>query len=371
MDASVSRVLVVTPYAPYRDGIAAYAVQQVKALRREGNDVEVLSPAPSAAHQWLDLRNRRGPIALARRVSRFDRLIIQYHPDVFFHVGVSPRDHAMSTAGLMVACRLARESEVVVHEFDDEPLRFGRRNRALTLRMWRSVDRLLFHTAIERDRFLGVWPVAIERTALVAHGASFVPHTNADRAAARAVLGLPPDRFMFVAIGFIQPHKGFDRAVAAFAASGAASVGAQLHVVGSVRVDEPAFLQHRDELAAAIRQTRGATLHDAYLSDEAFDLWLVAADAVVLPYRQIWSSGVMERAALYSRLVIATRVGGLGEQAPAGTVLVDDDAILVAAMAAAAGVISSPSAPAQAEPWPDGDREAIQAEVRRRARLIP
>ena len=62
----MSRILMVTPYAPYRDGIAAYAVQQVKALRHEGNDVEVLSPAPSAAHQWLDLRNRRGPAALAR-----------------------------------------------------------------------------------------------------------------------------------------------------------------------------------------------------------------------------------------------------------------------------------------------------------------
>ena len=173
----------VTPYAPYRDGIAAYAVQQVKALRHDGNEVEVLSPAPSAAHQWLDLRNRRGPAALARRVSRFDRLVIQYHPDVFHAVGVSARDHAVSTAGLMVACRLAHESEVVVHEFDDEPLRYGRRNRALTARMWRSVDRLVFHTAIERDRFLAVWPVPPERTALVAHGASFVPHTNADRAA--------------------------------------------------------------------------------------------------------------------------------------------------------------------------------------------
>ena len=135
-----------------------------------------------------------------------------------------------------------------------------------------------------------------------------------------------------------------------------------------MRVDEPAFLQHRDELAAAIRQTRGATLHDAYLSDEAFDLWLVAADAVVLPYRQIWSSGVMERAALYSRLVIATRVGGLGEQAPTGTVLVDDDTVLTAAIAAAAGVIGSPSPSTPLEPWPDGDRDTIQAEVRRRAR---
>ena len=35
LDAAVSRILMVTPYAPYRDGIAAYAVQQVKALRRE------------------------------------------------------------------------------------------------------------------------------------------------------------------------------------------------------------------------------------------------------------------------------------------------------------------------------------------------
>ena len=84
--------------------------------------------------------------------SRFDRLVIQYHPDVFHRIGVSARDHAVSTAGLMVACRLAHESEMVVHEFDDEPLRYGRRNRALTARMWRSVDRLVFHTAIEREQ---------------------------------------------------------------------------------------------------------------------------------------------------------------------------------------------------------------------------
>ena len=76
----------------------------------------------------------------------------------------------------------------------------------------------------------------------------------------------------------------------------------------------------------------------------------------------------MERAALYSRLVIATRVGGLGEQAPTGTVLVDDDTVLTAAIAAAAGVIGSPSPSTALEPWPDGDRDTIQAEVRRRAR---
>jgi hypothetical protein len=55
----------VGPYAPARDGIASYTVQEVRRLVEDGHDVEVLSPAPSAAHQHLDLRHWRGPLALA------------------------------------------------------------------------------------------------------------------------------------------------------------------------------------------------------------------------------------------------------------------------------------------------------------------
>src|SRR5439155_159192 len=73
-------------------------------------------------------------------------------------------------------------------------------------------------------------------------------------------------------------------------------------------------------------------IHERYVSDEEFDRWIVAADVVVLPYRHIWSSGVMERAALYDRPVIATRVGGLEAQARPGTMIVDDDEELARAM---------------------------------------
>ena len=76
----------VSPYPPARDGIAAYAVQAVARLRAEGHDVEVLSPGPSAAHHHLDLTGARGALALARRARRYDRVIVQFHPDVFFPV---------------------------------------------------------------------------------------------------------------------------------------------------------------------------------------------------------------------------------------------------------------------------------------------
>ena len=42
------KILMVTPYAPMRDGIAAYALQAVAALRRAGEQVDVLSPGPTA-----------------------------------------------------------------------------------------------------------------------------------------------------------------------------------------------------------------------------------------------------------------------------------------------------------------------------------
>ncbi|HEY6591795.1 MAG TPA: hypothetical protein VI751_12315, partial [Actinomycetota bacterium] len=72
------RILMVSPYPPIRDGIAAYAVQSVAALRREGHEVEVLSPGPSAAHHHLDLHGPRGPLVLARRVRGYDKVIIQF-----------------------------------------------------------------------------------------------------------------------------------------------------------------------------------------------------------------------------------------------------------------------------------------------------
>jgi hypothetical protein len=110
-------------------------------------------------------------------------------------------------------------------------------------------------------------------------------------------------------------------------------------------------------------------VHPGYVSDEQFDVWLVAADLVVLPYRRIWSSGVLERAELYGRPVVATRVGGLADQAPPGTVLVDDDRALVAALRAAVEPAPAGPAPGAGRPWPSGplDRERVQAEIRARA----
>jgi glycosyltransferase involved in cell wall biosynthesis len=362
------RILMVSPYPPIRDGIAAYAVQTVAALRREGHEVEVLSPGPSAAHHHLDLRGPRGPLVLARRVRGYDKVIIQFHPDIFYPVPSTPARHAMVSLALLAAVRAARRTEVVVHEIDYS---LGRRrgpDGVAARRLWRQVQSIQLHTEMERRNLIRAFGVRPERATVTAHGAHFIRRTSMSRDAARRSLGIPQDELVFLAIGFIQPHKAFDLAVRAF--DGLGSQGCSLHVVGSVRVDEPQHLAYLAELQALIAATPGAHLHNQYVSDEQFDRWLVASDVVVLPYRNIWSSGVLERAVLYDRRVIATAVGGLSHQAAArpGVTLVDD-AGLAAAMWRARGQAEVGPDPDEAA-WPAGPerlRERVQEQVVARA----
>ena len=366
------KILMVTPYPPERDGLAAYAVQSVARLRAEGNDVEVLSPLPSAAHHHLDMHGWRGALALARRMRGYDRVIVQFHPDMFFREPCTPTQRARIAAGLALAWRAAPQLEVRVHEIDYTWGR-GPGVAARSVRsMWRAVARITVHTERERTRFHEAFGVPLTRVHIAAHGQDFMPRTYVTRDMARASLGIHPGDLVFLSLGFIQRHKGFDRAVTAFASLGDARGRARLDIVGSIRVEDSAQLTYADELERLVDATPGAHLQTGFVSDEAFDRWIVAADVIVLPYRHIWSSSVMERATLYGRRVIATNVGGLPDQAQPGITLVEDDAELADAMRMVATEHGDRLAPQEhdAEPWPDGvdvDRDAVMQAVRTRA----
>lgn len=366
----------VGPYPPVRDGIAAYTVQKVRALRAEGHDVEVLSPGPSAAHHQLDLRGPRGALALARRVADYDRVIIQFHPDIFYGPGYPASKRLVETLALLAMVLRAREVDVVVHEID---YRWGNPKtpdgRAMRV-LWRSVHKVLMHTSTEAARFGQGFGIEADHMEVIEHGAGFSSMTRHDQGSARALLHIPLDATVFLAIGFIQPHKGFDRAIRAFA--GIDPERARLYVVGSVRLEHPEYLHHLGILRELAAETAGVELRDGFVSDELFDRWIVAADVVVLPYREIWSSGVIERASLHGRRVIASDVGGLGEQTaamPGVTLVADDRALRNVMLATIRG--SGPAAEPPSLGWPTDEivdplsfRDSIQAAVRNRGALV-
>ncbi len=354
-----SKTLMVTPYAPYRDGIAAYAIQEVAQRIDDGENVEVLSPLPSAAQHHIALGDTRGALSLLKRASQYSRIVVQFYPELFFGKCTNPVDRV----GVWTALhQLTKRTslELRVHEIEYGPLERNPLERAMAKRTMASAAQVLVHTKAEAQELATRLELPSTLFEVVDHGANFAPAVSLTQAEARSQLGLDSKKHVYVCIGFIQEHKGFDRAVRAFAA--AHPDASELHIVGSVRVDVPELLHYANGLGHLVNSVPNAFYHQKYVSDATFDMWLIAADTVVLPYREIWSSGVLERAKLFGKEVFAADIGGLGDQADARTELFSTDDALVKLFQKRSGL--KKAATAKKKPVPLLSRDEIELAMR-------
>jgi glycosyltransferase involved in cell wall biosynthesis len=163
---------------------------------------------------------------------------------------------------------------------------------------------------------------------LISHTDGVTVRGPSSRAEARRRLKIPLGDTVFVSAGFLQPHKGFERAIEAVRGIGSA----RLYLVGSVRDATTENLAYAASLRALAAGTPGVELVDRFVSDEEFDAWIAAADAVVLPYRRSWSSGALARAQAIGTPAVVTAVGGLPEQASERDVVVRNDEELAPAL---------------------------------------
>lgn len=326
-DTLSPRVVMVARYAE-GDGIGRYATQ-LAATHQEGRTfVRVGIPEGSGDYSRP---LHRGPRALwlLRDAHRGDDVLVHYHPHYYVRGGGASRIACHLSWGLL---GLMRRLTVVAHEADAAP-----RSKAEEAAMrwgWRRAGRVVFHSGWERDRHVTRFGSAPrQHLVVVPHGDFFRSAAVAvSRAEARRSLGLPAERTILLMIGFISaasPDKGYDRALKAVRA--ADEPGVELHIVGSP-------IRQGAEVEALLARLRVAaagphvSLHEQFVDDDTFDLWIRAADAVLTPYRTASSSGVIARAHLLGTRVVTSDVGGLAEQADAEDIVIGDDAELVEAV---------------------------------------
>ena len=355
-------ILVVAPFAPYRDGIAAYAVQDVKQLRSEGNQVDVCSPLPSAARHHLPVGSASGLRSLVLLSRDYDRVIVHFYPELIFGQSRSPRRRLLQWT-LLRALAKVTHLEIRIHELEYEDLRSSARELRAARAALTSATAVVVHTDAEQTELKLDVGVDAE---VVDHGRSFAPRFHGTKSEARDELGVPQDEHIFLSIGFLQEHKGFDRSIAAFRSIGCPA-SARLYIVGSARVDHPEIRQHVAHLSGLASVTDGVEVREHFVGDVEFDQWLTAADTLVLPYREIWSSGVVERAKMFGVTILASSVGGLADQLPVDSVSFKTDRELVAAMAGCLGIDMGDAVDEWQLAGDRPDRDSLQAQVAERA----
>lgn len=330
-----TRVLSVSRHLPAEDGIANYADQLVNILRPERHVTRLGIPfggGDETAVLWGWFR----PLRLLVRGRGYDDVLVQWHPHYYVRGGWASRVAGYLSLGVVAR---ALPASWVVHEVDDERAEaLGRRGRAMFAVeeaarrwQWRGAGRLVFHSDWERRRFGQRFPAGRARDErVVPHGDFFTTPVTADRAGARRRLGLASDRTLFLCIGTLSPHKGVDRVIAALGRADLAD--AELHVVGRPIRPMPDVTEHAELLRRLAAENPAVSLHEAYVDDEEFDLWIRAADAVITAYASAASSGVVARAHLLGTTLITSGAGGIAEQAQSGDLVFGDEEGLLDAL---------------------------------------
>lgn len=321
------KYLMVSSYAPMKCGIGAYATQMVKKMQNRGDIVKILSPLEGGGNFRTNLKGGFALLKIIKYGYPFQKIIIQYHESFYYDEKKSQNLYSLLATHfsfMLIFFIFRKRIELILHEF---PRSYSFKLDYFCEKLkWFFCPRIIFHTQIEVDRFSSSYFLPRRsQYEICEHNRYFIRYCDETQMESRRRLDLSLHSVIFLCIGFIQPHKGFDRALEAFKGT---SRKMEFYIVGTLRVQLSDYIGYLHQLKKTAAQMENTFIVEKFLSDEEFDLWINASDVVVIPYREIWSSGVLARAKLFGKPVIASKTGGVENQIKGCDLLFSEDSEL-------------------------------------------
>ena len=310
-----------------------YSFGLTKALVSKGVRVEMVGSAEVDDPElhtmpqviFLNLRgNRRADASLAKKMSRvliyYVRLIryaVSARPKIFHILWNNKLEYFDRTLMVLFYKLCGKKIAFTAHNVN-----IGRRDskdtllNRLTLRIqYRLVDHIFVHTDKMRDELRSDFGVRNQNITVLVHPLNVaVPETDLTLAAAKAQLAIRNDERTILFFGAIAPYKGLDILVEAFQRIVTGDARYRLIIAG--RPKEGQCEEYWKRIRGTLSRTvdRGRVLEDIkYISDQMTELYFKAADVLVLPYREIFQSGILFLAYSYGLPIVATDVGSFRE----------------------------------------------------------
>jgi glycosyltransferase involved in cell wall biosynthesis len=190
----------------------------------------------------------------------------------------------------------------------------------LTLRVqYGLADHIFVHTKKMENELLEWFHVDKAAITIIPFGINnAVPNTGLTSAEARQRLGIRTGDRTVLFFGGIKPYKGLEYLVAAFQQVAAERADYRLIIAGERKKGSEEYLRRIQQTIGQDSSRERVIQKIEFIPDDETELYFKAADVAVLPYTEIFQSGILFLAYSFGLPVIATEVGSLGEDVTEG-----------------------------------------------------
>ena len=177
--------------------------------------------------------------------------------------------------------------------------------------IYKSAHSIIVHSTYIKQKLAANFTINADKIKIVPHGNFdiYLSATPPTKKNARKQLNLPQNSKVLLFFGNIREYKGLDTLLAAFQQSAVNDEQLHLLIAGSPR-NEALKRKYQTLINESGVQDK-IIFHPQFIPTDEVETYFMAADIVVLPYKNIDHSGIVHLAYSFGKPIIATRVGDI------------------------------------------------------------
>jgi glycosyltransferase involved in cell wall biosynthesis len=188
-------------------------------------------------------------------------------------------------------------------------------NRFTLKIQYHLADHIFVHTKKMKDELVEDFGVVGESVTVIRHPINNAfPDTDLTPLEAKKRLGLESADKAILCFGRIKPYKGIEYLLSAFQQLVAGDERYRLIVAGEVQKGNESYMDSLAQSVAGEIDTGKIILKTQFIPDEDMEIYLKAADVLVLSYKDIFQSGVLFLGYSFGLPVVVTDVGSFREE---------------------------------------------------------
>ncbi|HTV55296.1 MAG TPA: glycosyltransferase family 4 protein, partial [Terriglobia bacterium] len=307
---------------PYVFGLATALISEGAVLDLIGSDdLDFPEFRCDPAVNFLNLRGNQATDAPAAqkalRILKYYARLIRYaataRPRIFHILWNNKFELFDRTLLLLYYKLLGRKVVLTAHNVNA-----GRRdgndsalNRVTLQIQYRLADHVFIHTPKMKQELIEDYGVKPARATVIPFGIhNATPKTALTSAEAKQRLGIPTAEKTILFFGRITPYKGLQYLVSAFHKITSRGGNYRLVIAGRPNRCESYWAAVRETIRDEVKSGR-VLLRAEHIPDNETEIYFKAADVLVLPYRDVYQSGILFLAQSFGLPVIASQVGSL------------------------------------------------------------